>query len=66
MGGIFSSPSVPPATPAPSLDDPAIAAARKAEQAAAQKARGRAASLLTGGLGDTSEAPTTRKRLLGE
>ncbi len=66
MGGIFSSPSLPPASPPPTMEDPAIAAARKPEQASAQKAKGRAASVLTGGLGDTGEAPTNLNRLLGE
>jgi len=69
MGGFFSapSPSPPPApAPVPSKDDPAVEEARRKELIAAQKARGRAASILTGGEGDTTDAPVTQKRLLGE
>lgn len=69
MSGMFSSPKIPAPTPAPeppTKDDPSVEEARRKELQAAAKARGRAATLLTGGDGDTSAAPVQRKRLLGE
>lgn len=69
MTGVFSSsprPAPAPPPPAPSKDDPAVEEARRKELIAAQKAKGRAASILTGGEGDTSAAPVEKKRLLGE
>ncbi|WP_428247230.1 hypothetical protein [Ferrovibrio sp.] len=65
MGGVFSGPKVPPPTPVPTLEDPAIAQARAAQAAAERKAQGRAATVITGGEGDTSEAPLGRKSMLG-
>lgn len=66
MSGFFGAPKMPAQTPPPTLEDPAIAQARAKEQQAALKAKGRAATVITGGEGDTSEAPIQRKRLLGE
>lgn len=67
MGGIFSSPSPPPPpAPPPTMEDPAVQDAAKKEQEAARLARGRAALVLAGVEGDTTEAPTEKKRLLGE
>lgn len=67
MGGMFSAPKAPPpAPPPPTMEDPAVQDAAKKEQEAARKARGRAATVLAGVEGDTSEAPTEKKRLLGE
>ena len=73
VSGLFSSPSIPsppPLPPAPNPDtDPGTAdklneAERKRRQAEAS-ASGRASTILTGGLGDTSEAPIARNVLLG-
>lgn len=69
MTGIFSSAKTPALVepePTPTAADPAVEEARRKELLAAQKSKGRAATLLTGGDGDTSEAPVERKRLLGE
>lgn len=45
---------------------PAIQAAAAAERERLRRARGRAATILTGGLGVTATAPSAVKRLLGE
>lgn len=71
MGGVFKKPKTPKVEKpvAPSTEDPAIEEARRAEQLAQQKARGRAATLLTGADGDTAEPTVQRrqlKRLLGD
>lgn len=70
MGAIFSGPPDPPPLPPmpaqPTKEDPAVEEARRKELIAAQKTRGRAATLLTGGEGDTTDAPVQTKRLLGE
>lgn len=66
MGGVFSSPKAPPPVVPPTLEDPAIAQARANQQAADRKAQGRAATVITGGEGDTTEAPLGRKTLLGQ
>jgi hypothetical protein len=44
----------------------AVDDAAAAERQRLLRARGRAATILTGGLGDTSVAPSAVKRLLGE
>jgi hypothetical protein len=59
-----SAPSAPP--PIPTADNAAVDAAASAERQRLLRARGRAATILTGGLGDTSAAPSAVKRLLGE
>jgi hypothetical protein len=68
MGGIFGStpaPAPPPAPPPPpSEDDPAVEEARRKELVAAQKSRGRASTLLTGGSG-ALQRPLTKTSLLG-
>lgn len=57
----------PPASPkAPERSDAEVQAAAAAERARARQARGRAATILTGGAGDTSAAPTAAKILLGQ
>lgn len=71
MAGMFAparpaAPPPPPPPPAPTKTDSSVEAARRSEVEAAGKARGRSASILTGGDGDTSAAPVTTKRLLGE
>jgi hypothetical protein len=65
MGG--SGPSAPPPPPpTPALEDPAVQEARtKAIRDAASKAKGRAATILTGSEGDTSQPTLGVKTLLG-
>lgn len=64
-------PSAAPAPPSPDSADPAVAAQTKAalESARAEQRNrsrgGRASTLLTGGSGDMSAAPTARQVLLG-
>ena len=67
MGGMFkpSMPAVPKPAPVPEEDDPAIEEARRKEVIAARKAKGRAATLLTGGDGVTSLANVKRNSHLG-
>jgi hypothetical protein len=60
-----SPPKVAPPIPAPKLDDPAVLEAQRRELALAARARSRAATVLTGGMGDTSIAPAAIKTLLG-
>jgi hypothetical protein len=62
MSGLFSSPK--PA-PVPTITDPAVQAAASAQRMAAAQAGGRAATILTSGLGDTSTPTTAKKALLG-
>lgn len=69
MVGIFSAPSIPapaPAPPPPTREDPAIEDARRKAVIAGKKAKGGAATLLTGGAGVEGEAPVQRKTLLGQ
>lgn len=67
MSGLFSKPKLPPLPPLPPVSDTAaIEAARRRELEAQRRARGRAATLLTGGLGDESDAPVAHKTLLGQ
>lgn len=66
MGGRSPPPAPAPPPPTPTRDDPAVEEARRKELLAAQKSRGRAATLLTGADGVTAQAPGERKRLLGE
>jgi len=67
MGGMFSPsmPALPAATPVPDDKDPAIEEARRKEVIAARKAKGRAATLLTGGTGVSGQANVQSKSLLG-
>ncbi len=69
MGAIFGggapSPPPPPAPPAPIADSSAADAARRAELAAQTRRRGRNATILTSGLGDTTETAVEKKTLLG-
>jgi hypothetical protein len=66
--GPFAPPSAPPPPPpVPTLDNNAdVQNAANAERQRLLRARGRAATILTGALGDTSTAPSAVKRLLGE
>ena len=70
FGDIFGGgdmPTVSPAPPAPAPGNPeADAAARDAEEKRRQTlAAGRASTILTGGTGDTTQAVTASKMLLG-
>lgn len=68
MSAIFSKPATPtplPPPPPPTRDDPAVDAARKRAQIAARNAKGRAATILTGGQGLSGDAPAHKKTLLG-
>ena len=68
MGFIFSppKPKVEPLPPLPTSEDPAVKRRKEELRLAQKRRRGRAATILTGGLGDTSMAPVERKTLLGE
>ena len=66
MGGMFGS-SPPPVerTPdPPSREDPAVEEARRREIQTARSARGRAQTLLTGGLGVSAGSTATRRTSL--
>lgn len=67
MSAIFAKPPapLPTAPPPPTPEDPAVEAARKRAQRAALNAKGRAATILTGGQGLTGDTPATKKTLLG-
>lgn len=60
------SPTPPPVQAPPTLSDPAVAQAARQEQLNSARARGRAATLLTGGMGVTAPAPIAQKQLLGQ
>ncbi len=59
-------PAPPPLPPEPTRDDADIQAKAEAERRRIRLARGRASTIATGGLGDTSPAPTAAKILLGQ
>jgi hypothetical protein len=50
---------------APKVEDKEVTDATEAERQRQKRAAGRASTDLTGGLGDTSDAPSARKQLLG-
>jgi hypothetical protein len=52
--------------PAPKVTDPAVQAAANAQRFATAQAQGRRSTILTTGLGDTSETKLGKKQLLGE
>lgn len=56
----------PPPPPPPERSDADVQAADMAERMRARLARGRAATVLTGGQGDLAPAPTAAKTLLGQ
>ena len=78
MGFLFptpkvSSPSIPPPTPKVSTPAPDSEEVKQAAQTAADNqrraavvAKGRQSTILTGGLGDTTQAPVKLRTLLGE
>lgn len=59
-------PNIPGIVSAPTEDDAAIREAASKQRELEKKRKGRASTILTGGSGDDSTAPTTRKILLGE
>ncbi len=69
MAALFGSPSPPALPPPPPLpptpEDPAIKQRREEVRLAALKRKGRASSILTSGVGDTSAAPVLRPKLGG-
>lgn len=65
-GGGAPAPQVMAPPPPPTLSDPAVTNASRSEQQAAARARGRAATNLTGGTGLMLPAPTQQKVLLGQ
>ena len=69
MSAIFSPPKptpLPPPPPVPQRADPAVLEAAERSRLAAVRARGRAATILTGARGLTGDAPAVRKTLLGD
>jgi hypothetical protein len=68
MGSMFSPPKPKPVTPPPSPpmpEDPVIEEARKREREATKRRKGRQATILTGGLGVTSQPQVQQPTLLG-
>jgi hypothetical protein len=67
MGGLFGGSTPAPVAPAasPTLSDAAVTNAARQEQITAARTRGRAATILTGGQGTTTAAPTQAKVLMG-
>lgn len=66
MGSLFSSPKMPapaPVAPPPTREDPAIEEAKRKQRMIEGQRRGRAATIVTGGLGDTGEAEIKRPTL---
>lgn len=70
MTALFHTPEVPAPAPAPSVPKGPTEEEKKAalekERALARRAKGRRSTLLTGGIGLTSEANVQRKTLLGQ
>lgn len=69
MGGGAAAPAAPAAPittpPPPTLADPAITAARAANQNTAALAEGRGATIMSSPQGDLTPASTTKKTALG-
>jgi len=55
----------PPPPPPPTRDDPEVNAEAQAKRKRVLSQKGRQSTILTGALGDTSEANTGKKTLLG-
>ena len=70
MGGLFHKPKTPSVAPAPEVPEGPTEAEKQAalerEKKQQRMARGRRSTILTGGLGLTTEAPVARKTLLGQ
>lgn len=64
-GQVPQAPELPPPPAAPTGDDPAAQKAQEEAAAAERRQRGRASTLLTGAAGITTEAPTSKRMLLG-
>jgi hypothetical protein len=64
---IFSAPSPPPLPPPPppppTPEDPAIKQRKEEVRLAALRRKGRASTILTGGVGDSTTAPVLRPKL---
>ncbi|MDJ0970786.1 MAG: hypothetical protein QNJ06_12905 [Kiloniellales bacterium] len=56
----------PPPPPPPEPDDPAVEESRRGERKDRRRRRGLRGTILTSGLGDTSQVPDRRSSLLGE
>lgn len=59
-------PAVPTLPAAPKMSDPEIENAKRRELLRLSNMKGRSASILTGGQGDTSAAPVAYKTLMGQ
>ncbi len=59
-------PAPPPPPPATAEEDPEIRSRQEAERRRLRKAKGRASTILTSGLGVSSSDPSSRKTLLGD
>ncbi len=59
-------PPLPPPPPIPTRSDPAVQDAGTAERRRLRFARGRSATILTGGAGDLNPTPSAAKTLLGQ
>lgn len=68
MGGLFGgAPKMPPpAPPAPTTDTAAVEDAARRERMSRVAAGGRASTILTGGMGDTSTPASAKATLLGQ
>lgn len=67
MSSTPDTPPIPSTVPDPASDvDPGVKAARKSAQSKARGAAGYTSTILTGAMGDTSQANTTGKALLGQ
>lgn len=69
MSAIFSPPKptpLPPAPEPPRRDAPVVVETAERARLAALRARGRAATIMTGAGGLTGDAPAVRKTLLGD
>jgi hypothetical protein len=66
LPGFGNSPKAPPPpTPPPTMADPSIAEAARKERLSRKRRGGIKDTILTGGLGDTSDPSLDQKRLLG-
>jgi len=58
-------PPPPPPAPTPTVDDAEVVKSRDRERRRIALAQGMRSTILTGALGDTTQAPTGQKTLLG-
>ena len=65
MGSIFGGQKAPAPAPTPTRSDAEVKAASEKERKRLLAKQGRRSTVKTGGQGDTSEAPTAKKKLLG-